>query len=295
MKTFTSFLILGTTLFTSARLHAQSEGPLYPSSTDNEPFTYCTVCAGAIWNNPTNVWENDGLYSDVQLQPYLNCYESSCYRSRYLTCYNFGFDIPCSAEIKGIEVDVYGFCDMPSVVLDCTIVLRQNSISLSGNNQSNLTPWSTTPGERSYGGPTELWGVNWTPSDINSCDFGTYIKVYNPTTFSPVINVDCVSMTVTYELTTGIYSQTSSPQPLKIFTGNVPDVLDVSFEMPPGTSNALLDLYDATGHKCYSATLEGMPGYRVEEQLETDLASGIYFCTVYTERKKFTQKIYLGN
>ncbi|MBI3509229.1 MAG: T9SS type A sorting domain-containing protein [Bacteroidetes bacterium] len=296
MKTITPTLIIGTFLLLNVPAYAQSEGPMYPSSTDNEPYTYCSACAGAIWNNTSNISSSDGQFSDVQLQPFLNCFQSSCYRSRYLTCFDFGFNIPWNAEIKGIEVDVTGFCNMASAVLDCTIVLRQNSVSLSGNNQSNYLPWSTTNSERSYGGPNELWGLTWSPGDINSQDFGTYIKVYNPTLSSPIISVDCVSMTVTYAMTTGIYSQTSYPRPLRVSTNPFLHCMNITFDVPHENNAIRFYVYDLNGAEIFASVVEGANGGTFTQKVNTEnFESGMYICTVIDGEKVYSAKTIIEN
>ncbi|MBI3509228.1 MAG: T9SS type A sorting domain-containing protein [Bacteroidetes bacterium] len=275
---------------------AQNSGVHDPGTTENNPYLYCTTCAGSIWNDAANVNETDNDYSTLQLAPYLNCFQSTCYWSRYLSCYNFNFSIPQNAVIEGIEMDMNGFSSLSSAVLDCTIVIRRNANSVAGTNMASLISWSTSDETRHYGGNGELWGYNWTPAEINAPDFGVNIKLYNPTTFSPSVSVDHVSMTVTYEVSTGIYSQTSSPHPLRVNVNTAQQTMNMSFDIPDESNAVHFYVYDMNGAEVFASVAEGVNGGTYTEKVNTEnLSPGMYICTVVDGDKIYSEKTIIGN
>lgn len=295
MKTYPNF-IFAFALFLSTPSFAQNEFPHNPSSFENDPYLYCTSCAGSIWNNVENVNETDNQYATLSLAPYLNCYQGTCYWSRYLACYDFGFSIPSNAIITGIQMNITGFSGMSSSVLDCTIVIRRNASSVAGTNMAKLSPWPTTPEIRSYGGEAELWGYTWTPADINSSDFGVYIKLYNPTTLSPSVNIDHVSMTVTYQVPTGTLSQTSSPHPFRLAVNPSNQSMNMILEITSEINTVQFYIYDMLGNECFASVVEGASGGTFTEKVNTsNFKPGIYICQAVIGDKVYNEKILIGN
>lgn len=277
-----AFLTLA--LAVQTKLCAQQEGPNAPASSENQPYEYCTTCTGAVWDSTANTNAIDGQYSSVVLDPYLNCFQSSCYRSRYLTCYNFGFTIPPTAIITGIIVSVAGTPDANGAVRDCTIVLRRdNTNNVYGNNMAIGSPWNSNQPDHIYGGPTELWGLAWLPDDINTPDFGVYIKVRNTASQSHTVDIDAVFITVTYSIGLNVYSQTQSPKPVNVYSDAEHSQLAVSLT---GSASARLRITDMTGRVCKEEIIA--PG---ESQVDvSDLVDGMYTCTVECGGEVYTKK-----
>ncbi|HEY6163187.1 MAG TPA: hypothetical protein VI112_18310, partial [Bacteroidia bacterium] len=195
-------------IFSPAASFSQSDGPFFPNQSENQPLSSCPACAGAIWNNTSKISAADNIFSDAQLMPNLYCFQSQCYRSRYLTCHHFGFNISGNATITGIVLSVKGKASIPASVMDSTVVLMKNYQPGSANYASG-SDWDTTNTVRIYGGPNDLWGTTWTPQEVNNNLFGAYVKVYNTSVNSPSAFVDAVTLTVFYSLGTQTYSQTS--------------------------------------------------------------------------------------
>jgi len=101
-----------------------------------------------------------------------------------------GFNIPAAATITGIEVDVYRRQNIINGVSDVTVQLLKAGVA-TGNNKALSGSWPMVqapflPGttiydmrvqgtggiEQVYGGPSDLWGAAWTPTDINNSTFG---------------------------------------------------------------------------------------------------------------------------
>jgi hypothetical protein len=286
MKKFTLQALRIIPFFLPGIILSQTSLPNFPISVQNQPQEYCAVCSGAKFLNSANVTIIDNQFSTTTLQPYSMCYQDQCYWSRYLDCHNFGFSIPADAVIKGIQVDVTGFCDKNEAVADKEIYLQKNS-NLLGSNMASVNLWPTSVETRTYGGDMELWDYSCNPSDINFTQFGVFIKLKNTTTLVPTVSIDGVSMTVFYQLATGIYSQTSTSSSLMVSSGN--DEIKISFDVPEGNKKTELFLYDNLGRKCYSGLMQG-----TEEKINTsDFKSGIYFVSVLCENKYYTSKLYL--
>jgi len=135
-----------------------------------------------------------------------------------------------------------------------------------------------------------LWGASWTASDINSIHFGTYIKVKNHSPQVPTLSLDGISITVTYELATGIYTETSTSSPLTIYNNS--EELSVNFKMQNETAH--VNLFDIQGKLCFSDDMNGNPGDISEKKINTsELKSGIYLVNVYSDNKLYSRKIAL--
>ncbi len=108
-----------------------------------------------------------------------------------------GINIPPSATIVGIEVrhkrrgTISGYNDR-------TIQLIKGGTA-QGNNKAAQS-WPTTLAFSStYGGPTDLWGLTWSPSDFGS-GFGVGIAVNTPNVASEhQARVDVIQAKIYYE------------------------------------------------------------------------------------------------
>jgi hypothetical protein len=107
-----------------------------------------------------------------------------------------GFNVPAGATIKGIEVDVYRGALRSNAVTDVTVQLLKAGVA-AGSNKATGGFWPFIPPptvqvgsfqfnvdyrvpgtggiEQVYGGPTDMWGTSWTPTDINDAGFGIQI------------------------------------------------------------------------------------------------------------------------
>jgi hypothetical protein len=287
MKPYTLILTISFLLFSLAGF-AQSEGPYFPNQTENQPLSSCGTCAGGIWNNTYKVNAADGVYSDVALMPYLYCFQSACYRSRYLTVYDFGFAIPSNAVVDGIMLSLIGKSTMMASVMDCTVVLMKNNV-FEGNNLASGSDWDTTAMVRIYGSMSELWGTTWTPQEVNDVFFGAFIKVYNPSNNNPSALVDAVTMTVFYSIGTQTYSQTSSPGAFHAVHDAGSENILVRF--PSGErGKGYLRVLDGFGKLCFDKQVDLGTGTK-EMIPASGLAPGIYFCTLTSPDHTFTSKI----
>jgi len=268
---------------------AQQDGPNAPASTENQPLSSCTVCTGADWDSTDNVAAIDGQFSSVTLQPYLNCFQSSCYFSRHLTCYNYGFNVPSNATIDGVTITVAGVPDGNGAVHDQVIQLRRDNLNnLYGTNLSAPQAWNMNQPDHTYGGSTELWGLTWTPADVNSSDFGCYIKLDNSGSVAHAVMIDAVLITVNYSIGLTTYAVTSSPQEVSVYHDAANQMLNVAMNLPPNTI-VEVTLVDLMGRVCYTQQVNTSESSTL--QIDTEfLTPGIYTCTVAGGDTRFSQK-----
>lgn len=125
------------------------------------------------WADTGNAAANDGSYSKA-INP-----GSSSKTTHYLKATNFGFSIPSEATIVGIKVE-FERKEQSSDhnIQDSSIRLVKGGV-ISGSDLQTDTEWPVTEAYAAYGSSeTELWGLTWTPADINSSSFGVAISAY---------------------------------------------------------------------------------------------------------------------
>lgn len=142
-----------------------SQGPRYPT-------VAASVGPGDFpWDTPDGIKTEGGSF-DAAINNNPGGF------SEFLQGTNFGFTIPGGATINGIEFTINvvnnglgHYHDQAMQVLKGG-VLSTGSTGLGG--EWPATP--PTPENRTYGGPTELWGETWTPANINATNFGVSIQ-----------------------------------------------------------------------------------------------------------------------
>lgn len=120
--------------------------------------------------------------------------------SRTLSIPQWGFTIPSGATVNGIEVSYEHSGGIPPAVpvtvTACT--LTHPTLGPSSDLETGSVELLQNPDDTTYskGGPTELWGLTWTPANINHNDFATNI-LYEALDAAGV-TVDLASCTVYY-------------------------------------------------------------------------------------------------
>lgn len=124
-----------------------------------------TAVAQIAWADVTNLLPQQSGYAETGPMP-------DNARTASLETTDFRFSLPSSAVILGITVRWRRSLQGPGApVFDDVVRLVWAGVPV-GTNLANSTTWSSSPTWTSYGGPTELWGRNWTPAQINSSGFG---------------------------------------------------------------------------------------------------------------------------
>lgn len=166
---------------------AGSPGPNLPSSGVNDP-----AIGTFAWSNPGNIIADDGNFATAV---------SGAVTTEYLKGTGFGFSIPANATINGIILQVKQATNFGSATENSVKLVKAGTV-VGTDRSTGATIPVTTPVYVSYGGPTDLWGAAWTPSDINNANFGA--------AFSGIIasfggiEVDAFKITVFYSVVGGI-------------------------------------------------------------------------------------------
>lgn len=93
-----------------------------------------------------------------------------------------GLNVPAGAVIQGIQVQVLRGSNRANSVSDVSVRLLKAGVAVGANKAAagfwpqimwNAYTIPTANGVPiTYGGPTDLWGTTWTPSDVNATTFG---------------------------------------------------------------------------------------------------------------------------
>lgn len=130
--------------------------------------------------------------------------------TEYLKATNFGFNIPLTALICGIVVEVEksatGIGTVAGIglsyVTDYSVRLVKNGAT-AGNNKATSTHWTSTEAYDTYGGANDIWGIAWTPADINASNFGIAFasSINGLAMLIPNVRIDHIRITVYYNVT----------------------------------------------------------------------------------------------
>ena len=123
------------------------------------------------WSNPLNAVSSNDAYADCAL--------ATGQLGHYLKATGFGFAVPSTAAITGIEVLIEKLQTTTTTVRDHTVKLVKAG-AVVGSNAALSGEWPATDTIFTYGSPTSKWGEEWTPADINSATFGVVIAAHIP-------------------------------------------------------------------------------------------------------------------
>lgn len=98
--------------------------------------------------------------------------------SQCLNMTNFSFNIPSSANIVGVELEMSRSAQSNNAIQDAQIQLINSGVEI-GNNISTAQHWQTDTSVYRFGSANSTWGATLTPAIVNSPDFGARIKVQN--------------------------------------------------------------------------------------------------------------------
>lgn len=169
----------------------------------NSPGTSASVSfAGSDFdfNNPANCLISDNNRATATPTIFLLSGQTE-----YLQATNFGFSIPTAATICGIEVNIER--SATNLLLNFTSVTDNNVRIIkggtrTGTNLANTSdPWpADNDATTNYGNNNELWGTSWSPTDINSTNFGIAIsaQITGIVGLLPSARINHISMTVYY-------------------------------------------------------------------------------------------------
>jgi len=157
-------------------------GPLSPSASANVDNS-----SGVSWSSLANSYASDDSYATVSI--------GSSGHSDYLETTGFGFSIDSGATITGIELSVERKVTTTDEVNDNAVRLRKNS-GMVGNNKASGTQWEAAETTATYGGPGDLWGTTWSPSEINNANFGARFAAEHDFQGTDTVSVDSITIKV---------------------------------------------------------------------------------------------------
>lgn len=260
------FLLLTTTLFCASIL-AQTTSTMIP-------MTYSSNGTGASWSNLSGVQLVDNSPAYVDLAQYPTCNNFMCYRSNVASLSGFGFAVPLTATITGVQLDIMQRVNSPGGgIHDSVLTLAMNGVAM-GNNKASASNWFDTPQTQIYGGSTDTWGNTLSASDINDSGFGIHYEITN-TSYDQAASVDFMSMTVYYQIGTSLYTQSSSPWYVTLNENSLHINVQCTI-----LNYATLNVYNAMGQPVYEQVYNSNP-YQIEENINsTNWPSGLYIINV---------------
>lgn len=135
---------------------------------------------------------NDGYYESCTIS---TLWDSGM--SEYFYAYNYGFSIPSTATITKITVDCY--CYGSGSVFCNDGHLLHTDRTPKGDGTPSVSQWPYPAGVVAWTGmSTDLWGVSWTPAQINDSDFGFYSGIYTTLPAGGTGYFDAARINVTY-------------------------------------------------------------------------------------------------
>jgi hypothetical protein len=210
VKKFLPYVLLILLLFPSF-VWADSSGPLSPSTASND-----TSIGAFSWSDPSSA-TSAGLSA-----AFIALSSTPGQQSQYLKVTGFSFSLPGAAIVNGVVLEAHRTDTGGGTVTTDNSVRLVKGGAIMGDNKASGGGWPSSPGSyHSYGSSTDLWGISWTASDINSANFGAVISANLGSVTFPSGNekaqVDHMRITVYYSIQISprrvIYlSQTRSPR-----------------------------------------------------------------------------------
>lgn len=149
------------------------------------------------WTNPGNITASgSGVAS---------CVPADAAITHYIKGTNCGFAIDLLATIIGIKVEIRkrltGTITTETAHDNRVRIVKANG-SIGTTDKSSADVWLSALTYSVYGGPFDLWGETWTPTDVNDADFGAVLAatVADPDTDGGTLEVDHMRVTVYYTL-----------------------------------------------------------------------------------------------
>ena len=118
--------------------------------------------------------------------------------SHVLQFTNFGFSVPVSATITGISVTTSRMASTAGELFTNSLKILQAGTPVGTDHAPNVF-WGNSFQNEGAGASTDLWGVTWTPAQINASNFGFQVQVTQDTTGSATASIQAFpTITVFY-------------------------------------------------------------------------------------------------
>lgn len=201
---------------------AASSGP-----SNGSTFSDDSSVGSVTWSNPSSAQTSNNGYATAAL--------ATGETSHYLKALGFGFSIPSDAIVQGIKLEVEAKANGTPVIDNSVRIVQDGSIS--GNENVSGTYLTTSDVYYPYGGASDLWGLTWTPTQINSATFGAVVSYFNDSVSSKTTSVDHMRITVYYFTTSGQFNAVTIEKPLPSTT---------TYELTPSEDTRIVSLAAAT-------------------------------------------------
>jgi len=170
-----------------------STGAKSPATTAND------VGNGLVaWTNPNNSQASDEVYATALITSVNSPTER-------LKATNFGFTIPTTATIIGIIAEIKVRTDNNNATQTNVVELYKNNILSSNLNPAGVVI-PTVAAYLSFGSSTNLWGIGWTPENINNNGFGLAFSIGKTVSQDSNVSIDHIRITVYYKIVIGHYN-----------------------------------------------------------------------------------------
>lgn len=189
----TAFLLI----FSTSNILSQCvpTGATIPSTVTNNSAT------GSLgWSNLLNGLSSNNSY--ISCGTLLGVLASA--QTNYIQSSGYGFAIPATATVCGIEVRVernaVGLL-IGSSITDKNVFLTKAGAQV-GTNHASGAGWSGSDGVAVYGNNADLWGTTWTPAQINAANFGVLFSAQMNAGLASLLltaNIDAITVTVHYD------------------------------------------------------------------------------------------------
>lgn len=172
-------------------------------ATNGSNFANDATVGTLTWSNTANAKTSNNQYATASV----SLLALASVNTEYLTAENFGFALPASATICGIQVDVEYFASGITFLGVTLGSISDNSVKIiqggvvTGTEHKNGAAWTGTNTYTTYGSSADMWGVaTWLPADINAAGFGVAIsaKLSALVDVSLTANIDHIRITVSY-------------------------------------------------------------------------------------------------
>ncbi len=189
----TAFLLI----FSTSHVLSQCvpTGATYPSTVTNNGST-----GSLSWSNLVNGISSNNSY--ISCGTLLGVLASA--QTNYIQTSGYGFAIPSTATVCGIEVRVERNAAgllIGSSITDKNVFLTKAGAQV-GTNHASGAGWSGSDGVSIYGNNADLWGTTWTPAQINATNFGVLFSAQMNAGLASLLltaNIDAITVTVHYD------------------------------------------------------------------------------------------------
>lgn len=232
------------------------------------------------WASPANAATEDGAeaVADVPATATLNV------QTHYLRATDWDLGIPSDATITGIQLDVKCRALYNSSNTSGNMTTNDVSVRLYrggayvGSEKANAAEWLTGSSWRTYGGDGDLWGLSWTPADLNAIGFGAAVAAQSTIASGFGITqdfyIDYIRVTVYWKAATGE----------RYFT---PAIRSLSFPAGSAIGDDILSIFG----------MDGAPEFEVQpvEAVDGTLARFNFFIPRQGSDKTVTHPLTIGD